>query len=171
MSQTISFFVPGVPRTAGSKNVFINPKTGRPIITDDSGAQGRQWRRSVQAAAAAAYQGELLTGPLGLATVYFLARPRGHYGEGRNADRLLPSARPYPSVRPDLLKYTRAIEDALNKVIWRDDAQVVSEILDKRYADGESRPGVLVVVAQLPDETWPGFAAAQAVISAFGKET
>ena len=35
-SDEITFFVSGKPQTAGSKRVFLNRKTGRPIMTDDN---------------------------------------------------------------------------------------------------------------------------------------
>lgn len=38
-----------------------------------------------------------------------------------------------PIVRPDLLKLARAVEDALSGVLWKDDSQVVVEVLRKRY--------------------------------------
>ena len=36
-----------------------------------------------------------------------------------------------------LLKLTRAVEDALTGLVWRDDAQVVDEVLSKRYGAPE----------------------------------
>jgi Holliday junction resolvase RusA-like endonuclease len=41
------------------------------------------------------------------------------------------------------LKLARAAEDALTQVIWRDDSQIVSEVLLKVYAD--SNPARLEV--------------------------
>jgi hypothetical protein len=39
--------VRGIPKPAGSKRVFLVGKAGgpqRPVVTDDSGAKGRDWR-------------------------------------------------------------------------------------------------------------------------------
>jgi hypothetical protein len=48
MSDTITFHVPGIPQTAGSKRAFVIPgKNGgkaRAIVTDDN-PKGTDWRR------------------------------------------------------------------------------------------------------------------------------
>jgi Holliday junction resolvase RusA-like endonuclease len=38
-------------------------------------------------------------------------------------------------VKPDVLKLARAVEDALTGILYRDDAQIVTEVLRKRYGD------------------------------------
>jgi len=39
----------------------------------------------------------------------------------------------YPKSKPDRGKYLRAIEDAMTKLVYVDDAQIVSGTVDKRY--------------------------------------
>ena len=81
------FVVPGKPQTAGSKRAFVNKKTGRAIVTDDN-PRGKDWRAAVQTAAAEAFrERDLETGPLILDVTFTFARPKGHIGSGRNADR------------------------------------------------------------------------------------
>jgi Holliday junction resolvase RusA-like endonuclease len=65
--------------------------------------------------------------------VFVLARPRSHYGTGRNADRLRATAPAWPCSRPDATKLLRAVEDALTGVVWRDDGQVVVQTARKVY--------------------------------------
>jgi crossover junction endodeoxyribonuclease RusA len=130
---------------------------GRPIIVDSSGEEGRAWRSQVRDAAIAAY-GEfrkVLEGPIAVAFEFHLLRPKGHYGTGRNSNFLRDGAPSHPCGMPDVLKLARAVEDSLTSVVWRDDAQIVSELLLKRYGDTE---GVQVqvfqeadIVLQLPD--------------------
>lgn len=132
--------VPGLPRTAGSKRVFLVGKAGeakRPIITDDSGKQGRDWRADVQHAIRRRYQGPPFTGPLEVAFFFTVPRPRGHFGRRG----LRPTAPPYPTVRPDMSKFERAVEDAATGLLWYDDAQIVSRAAAKVYGD---RPGVVI---------------------------
>lgn len=133
----IRFQVLGRAQPAGSKRAFANPKTGKMIVTDDN-RRSRPWKQEV---AAVAYQamagGPLLTGPLDLRVVFYVARPRGHYGTGRNADRVRPSAPPYPAVKPDVTKLVRGLEDACTGVVWRDDAQVVIQRVRKVYGAPE----------------------------------
>ena len=57
--------------------------------------------------------------------------------------------RPYMTTRPDTSKLVRGAEDALNGVIWKDDAQVITIIATKAYCDG---PGgaVITITEVLP---------------------
>jgi Holliday junction resolvase RusA-like endonuclease len=135
MSKPLTFTVYGKPAPAGSKR-FVpagGKRGGRPLVIDDS-KRSRPWKQDVAAIALEVMRGrELLAGPLQLELVFYLARPKGHYG----ARGLRPSAPAWPTVKPDVLKLTRAVEDALTGQVWRDDAQVVLEQLHKRYGDPE----------------------------------
>lgn len=137
----LSFEVFGLPKPAGSKRAFV--RGGRAIVTDDC-AGGRDWKQQVAAAARSELGEPLLDGPLELRVVFWLPRPKGHYGTGRNAEQVKASAPDHPAVKPDVLKLARAVEDALTGVLWRDDAQIVSERLHKRYTTGSARTVVTV---------------------------
>lgn len=94
---------------------------------------------------------DLLTGPLAVEFVFYRARPKGHFRTGRLAHQLRPFAAPYPATRPDALKLARGVEDALQGVIYRDDAQIVEETLRKEYGTperAEIRIWALQAVAQ-----------------------
>lgn len=41
--------------------------------------------------------------------------------------------RTYPSVKPDITNYAKIVEDALNGIWYKDDCQIVTETLKKRY--------------------------------------
>jgi Holliday junction resolvase RusA-like endonuclease len=142
--ELVRFTVHGVAQPAGSKRAFYNAKRGRPIVTEDN-RRSKPWMALVQNAAleAMTVHGDEgtsgyappLEGPLALTLTIYLPRPVGHYGSGRNAERLRPSAPAYPTTRPDATKLLRAIEDSCTGVIWRDDAQVVDQRLRKFYGD------------------------------------
>lgn len=136
--ETVEFEVLGRPQPAGSKKAFKHPHTGRIIVTDDA-KKSAPWKQQVAGAAAAQLEldGELLRGPLKLEVCFYLARPKGHYGSGRNAGVLKASAPEYPAVKPDTTKLLRAVEDALTGVVWADDAQVVDQAAYKRYGAPE----------------------------------
>lgn len=130
----VTFTVNGVAQPAGSKRGFVNHKTGRVIITDDA-KKSRPWKAQVADAAIAAMDGPLLSGPLELVVTFTVPRPKGHFGKGRNAGTVAASAPPFPTVKPDLTKLVRAVEDALTGIVWRDDAQVIAQHAFKEYGE------------------------------------
>lgn len=146
----LRFIVIGKPQPAGSKRAFALRKgdvpTGRVAVVDDNPA-AKNWQHAVAEKAADAMKtldvdaGRpvlLLDGPLGLAVIFTIRRPAGHYGTGRNTAKLKPSAPEHPTVRPDCTKLLRAVEDAMSGVVWRDDAQVVEQAVSKRYGEPEN---------------------------------
>lgn len=157
---TLEFTVLGRPQPAGSKRAIPIYRgtgkdkkfTGRTATVDDA-KKSRPWKDSVAAAAHEHLDGRPpLTGPLLLEVDFYVARPAGHYGSGRNAGVVRPAAPRFPAVRPDATKLIRALEDALTGLVWRDDAQVVVQTVRKRYGHPE-RAEVLVqeINAWLPD--------------------
>lgn len=132
----IEFTVLGHPEPAGSKRAFKHPHTGRVHVVD-ANQKSRPWKQEVAAEARRAYDGELLTGPLELYVSFYFARPKSHFGSGRNAGVLKSSAPGYPATRPDSTKLVRGVEDALTGVLWRDDAQVVIQHVYKFYGSPE----------------------------------
>lgn len=138
----ISFFVNGLPKPAGSKRGFYIEKIKRVVITDDCKGS-RDWKTSVKHDGQRAYQGPLLAGALNVTLTFNLPRPKGHYRTGNNAALLRDRAPAFPIIRPDVLKLARAVEDALTKIIWEDDAQIVTETIHKRY---NGKPGVQIVI-------------------------
>src|SRR5262245_11285271 len=153
----IEFFVPGAPVAAGSKRAF--PIMGKDkrlhvAVSDASGARGKNWRGQISHAALAARRAadrDLAVAvelhPLRVALWFYVQRPRSHTGKRG----LLPSAPTHPTTRPDVLKLARAVEDACTGILWRDDAQMVDELLHKVYADGDLAIGVRVQVTPLVD--------------------
>lgn len=52
----------------------------------------------------------------------------------------------HPTTKPDIDNVEKAIFDAINSVVWKDDVQVVDVVKSKRYGD---HPGVAVEVTAL----------------------
>ena len=142
----IHFFVPGVPQPGGSKRAFAS-KSGRIIVMDDCKGN-KDWKSTVKVFAQQAFAGKSpLAGPLRLAIVFHLLRPKGHFGRGKNSDQIRASAPMFPTVKPDATKLLRSTEDAMTGVIWRDDAQIVEQIVRKIYSD---TTGADVVIEEMP---------------------
>lgn len=139
----VSFVVYGVAQPAGSKKGFYIPKLNRVVITDDA-KKSRPWKAQVSDAAAQAMQGmRLLEGPLVVELTIYLPRPKGHFG----MRGLLPRAPRYPAVKPDATKLLRCFEDALSGLVYRDDAQIVTQVVRKRYGE-PARCEVTLMVQQ-----------------------
>jgi Holliday junction resolvase RusA-like endonuclease len=132
----ITITVYGTAQPAGSKRAFALRKggvlTGR-VAVSDANPKARDWKNQVADAAREAYQGELLTGPLRVSLRFFRPRPDGHYGtKGLNKKGRESHA---PTSKPDVLKLARGVEDALTSVVWRDDAQIVAELITKDWGE------------------------------------
>lgn len=132
------FVVIGEPKTAGSKRAFVNPKTGRPIVTDDAGAPGKAWRQDVMAAGMEHSPGEPLDGRLALEVVFVTPWKPTDYG--KRDGRLKDSVRVAPHVKPDVLKLARAVEDSLSKILYTDDARITEERLRKVHVPKDKGP-------------------------------
>lgn len=154
----IEFTAYGLPAPQGSKKYVghrRNKQTGKelPVLVESS-KKVTPWRRVVAQTALTVRPKVLLEGPLVADMVFSMPRPAGHFGTGRNAGRLKPSAPLVPSVMPDLSKLARSTEDALTGLVWRDDSLVVAYgRLAKVYVgaddpDALDRPGVVVRVRQ-----------------------
>lgn len=151
--MNVSFFVPGIPAPGGSKKGFAfrrkNGTTGVAITEDCK--RSAPWRAIVQHAVAQAVTGPPLEGPVVLDVTFVLPRPKGHSG----ARGLKPSAPAFPTTKPDATKLLRPLEDACKGMLWRDDSQIVEQIVRKRYADAYNPVGARVVVGlvQPPPKT------------------
>lgn len=145
MLSRVEFTVLGLPAPQGSKTFVPTAAGGRSKESNE--AKLKPWRAAVTAAAHEAMDGrQLRTGPLELRVTFVFPRLATHFGTGRNAGRLKPSAPLYVRVRPDVDKLMRAIGDALTGVVFRDDGQIVIAHLEKHYGDP---PCAHVVVDEL----------------------
>lgn len=144
IASGLRFRVYGRPQQRGSKKAFVLPgkdgKKPRAIITDDN-TRSEPWVNAVACEAAKAMNGrDLITGPVSLSLVFFFARPKDHYGTGRNAGTLKNSAPQWHTQTPDLAKLVRCFEDALTGIVWRDDRQVFEyQSITKCWTTGQER--------------------------------
>ena len=128
--SSIEFYVTGRPAPQGSKRA-LGP--GRMI---EMSKYVKPWRAAVTAAATKAVVAQgwaLLNEPCCLEIVFFMARPAHPKFDS-------------PGVAPDLSKLVRATEDALTKVIWRDDSRVVYTQSAKEFVRPGEDPGALIRV-------------------------
>jgi crossover junction endodeoxyribonuclease RusA len=76
-----------------------------------------------------------LKGPLKVECEFFMPRPGGHYGTGRNAGVLKASAPAYHTGKPDADNLAKFCLDVLNGAAWKDDSQIVEMAATKKFAD------------------------------------
>ena len=142
----IEFFVPGQARPAGSKSAFKHKQTGKIIVTHANPAT-KQWMDSVKWFAMKEVNRMIPTNePVCLKLIFLKDRPKTHFGSGRNEGVLRSSAPSHFTNTPDLTKLTRAVEDGLTGIVWKDDCQVIAQATIKRYCRGDEKPGVQVIV-------------------------
>jgi Holliday junction resolvase RusA-like endonuclease len=149
--KRVSFDVFGTPVPQGSKRVWMNAQSKQAMMTEDAGARLYTWRMEVMGQARQAMSdigrfGEPFREPISCLVTFRYHRPQSHYGTGRNAEVLKPSAPPLPAKPPDLDKLVRAIWDACTSVVWVDDGQVVAATIRKGYVDRWIPEGVSVVI-------------------------
>ena len=147
----------GIPRPQGSKRSLGN---GRMI---EASRHVKTWRNDVMSAAAAAYRGAPITGPVRLEIVFLFPRPKSHFGTGRNAEKLKASAPVHCISRAhgDTSKLIRSTEDAISASsgypVIEDDSQVVSLRCEKRYvAEAEGCGAYIRVVESQYDSNRSG---------------
>jgi Holliday junction resolvase RusA-like endonuclease len=140
----ITFTVYGIAQPAGSKTAGViygrddKPvtKNGRVITTvRDANPKSKDWKTVVAYTARQSYRSPLLEGPIRFTMTAYRLRPGGHFSKTTGAMSKDGRETPYPVSKPDLLKLARGIEDALTGIIWRDDSQIVDEVLFKRWGE------------------------------------
>lgn len=144
----IVFDVRGEPAPKGSSRAMI--VGGRAVNVPSGSNVNRQklrsWAGEVSVAAQAAVgAADPLLGPLMVAALFRYSRPRGHFGSGKNANRVKDSAPLWHIVKPDVDKIARSTLDALTGIVFRDDSQVAVLLVAKYYTEGP--PGARVRIA------------------------
>lgn len=148
----------GAPAPQGSKSPKRNKHSGR-IQMVESSKYVKPWRDDVVGASlrARGRGWRPLTVPLAAEMIFTLTRPKTHFGTGRNAGTVRPSAPLLPAGVPDLSKLARSTEDALTTAgIYRDDALVVDyRRLVKRYHTDHGRVPDVMEVSGCVIRLWP----------------
>jgi Holliday junction resolvase RusA-like endonuclease len=144
-----SWFVPGLPATAGSKRGYPVPRRGRiGVAIVDNDQRGKWWRGQVQAYTNVLLPEDwrIIDGPLKMRLTFYMPRPKSHT---RPSGELSAKGErtPHPIGRPDALKMARAVEDALTGIVYTDDARIVDGRQVKAWAVGEV--GVEITVEEI----------------------
>ncbi len=149
MTLKLSFKVDGMPQTKGSARAFM-PKGARfPVVTNDN-PKCKNWQGMIATAAAQAMVGyEIMSGPVSLGLTFFLPRPKGHFGSGKNAHALKPSAPKHHTTKPDFDKLVRAVKDGLKGIVYRDDSQVCHFSPSAKLYNDRQSIGVEIFISEM----------------------
>lgn len=140
LAAVVRFVVPGMPRGKARPRAAIiagRPRMYTPKVTaSEEGA--------VRLFASRAMQGrEPLSGPIDLRIAAYMPVPASWSGRKRS---LALDGALMPTGKPDVDNIGKLISDGLNHIVMRDDAQVVSLSIWKRYS---AEPRVVVEVRKL----------------------
>jgi Holliday junction resolvase RusA-like endonuclease len=135
----VTFTVYGVAQPKGNMRAFLKRGMKFPIVTETN-RNVRSWSQLVAEEASrelAAWNGQQITGPVAVSVRFALPRPKKYQRLGLN---------PAHCVAPDIDKLLRAVLDALSRVVFLDDAQVVTVSATKIYAPVDGAPYALISV-------------------------
>lgn len=149
----LEFTVFGVPVPKGSARAFVPKGWTRAVVTG-ANPKTKGWQDLVAEGASRALEQlpadqRHLDGPVHITIAFYLPRPKA-----LQASKKYPQGKPVAHLtKPDLDKLVRACKDALTKVVWTDDSQVVQITASKRYAEVDNAPRAVVRVEalQMPD--------------------
>lgn len=144
--ESLSFVVLGEPTPEGSTRAYYIKALDRTVTTHQNKKGLEAWRNRVATEAQRALEGrEWKCDSASAYTVnvdFVLSRPAS-VPEHR---------RIHPTVKPDIDKLVRAINDALTSILFADDCQVVSMTMTKDYSD-ERRAGAYITVYRYPNQS------------------
>lgn len=106
------------------------------------------WKRSIAYEVLRVWDKKQFDGPLRLSCEFVFARPKSHYGTGKNIGMLKPNAPSAHTSTPDLDNILKAAKDALTDVgLWRDDSLVCEYGgMGKRYVNPGEIPHAAIQV-------------------------
>ena len=139
--RKIEFFVPGTPVGKGRPRA-ARRGTGVVMFTPEKTAGYEALVAAAASNAMRAEAGPLFTGPLEAVLEMRIPIPAS-WSKAHKAAAL--AGTELPTSKPDIDNVAKAILDACNGVVFRDDAQVVMLVATKAFSD---EPGVRVVIRE-----------------------
>jgi len=146
----LTVFVEGVPISQGS---MVSNGAGRGMRHSNH-AKLRPWRAQIISMLNRHRPEDWdPSAPISLTATFRLLRPQGHYGSGKNSNRLKPSAPEFHTVKSDLDKQLRSVLDSIEQSgLVRGDQQICSINATKRWCVEPEVPGVLLTLISLPND-------------------
>lgn len=142
----IRFHVPAVPVAQPRQRHRAVTINGRTITQNYTPAKHpvQDFKASVRQAFEAVASGPPIEGAVSLIIVFIMPRPKGMVWKSK------PMPRKRHVSKPDIDNLVKGLKDALKGLAWRDDSQVSGLTAVKLIAAGDERPGVQVVIEEVP---------------------
>lgn len=139
--HVLTVFVPGLPAPQGSKRAWIDKRSGKVMMAEQSTRVG-PWRTAVKRACAKVPRVDCVDTPVSVWVEFILTRPK-------TVTRLWPTSKN----EGDIDKLLRSTFDGLVKAgVIKDDSLIVDGGQRKRYADPWEEPGANIRIEVLPFE-------------------
>ena len=131
--------------------IFGDPVAqGRPRATTINGKarvydprKSRDYKNYIRMEAAKEAPQQLIENPVVLHLSLYRSIPKSF---SKKKTELAEQGKIRPTTKPDASNYLKLVEDALNGVIWKDDAQIVRVLVDKYYS---SKPRIEIEIEEL----------------------
>lgn len=144
MSDSVTIRLPGAPRGKGRHRAQLVQRAGQaPRIHSHPDQKTEVYEGALRVAAGLVMRGRpLLTGPLDCTVFAFFPIPKS-WPKAKREAAIARTLR--PGVKPDWDNIAK-VSDALNLVVWADDAAIVDGVVRKFYAE---KPELVIVVRAL----------------------
>ena len=133
---TWSLFVPGGPKSTQTGSVVRAGGRAFPV------RRHTELANRIALAANGAKPERFLEGPLAVRLLFLMPKPTSGQAKKRH----------YPTVRPDLANLEKGLMDALQGIVFADDAAICRLAMEKLYG---VVPGVMISVEELSDDGDP----------------
>lgn len=129
--EKIEINIPGNPVALKRHRTFTS-KAGNNINVDPSKSdkQAMLWKAIISSKPKKPLEGQLK-----ITCIFYMPRPKSHFGTGKNSGVVKPRSPKFHTSKPDIDNLVKMI-DAFNGVYWIDDAQISTLVARKVYADG-----------------------------------
>jgi len=90
--------------------------------------------------------------PFKIKVIAVFARPKSHYGTGRNSGKLKASAPKFCTNAKDADNILKFVCDAMNMIVYKDDRQGIEMCCEKHWADKDSGSQTIVEITFLDND-------------------